>query len=142
MRGSLLALLILVSACGKNERPPPPLEGPGSQESAPGKRKAAPRDPNQPSEAQLLFANVCSQCHGLEGKGDGPASESLNPKPRNYTDPAWQASVKDEDIKAIIVGGGQAVGKSGMMPPNPNLKGRDDVLDELVAIIRGFGKPK
>jgi hypothetical protein len=27
-----------------------------------------------------------------------------------------------------------------MMPPNPNLKGRDDVLDELVAIIRGFGK--
>lgn len=141
MRGWLLALLIL-SACGKNERPPPPLEGPGSQESAPGTRKAPPRDPNQPSEAKMLFANVCSQCHGLEGRGDGPASESLNPKPRNYTDQAWQSSVTDADIKAIIVGGGQAVGKSGMMPPNPNLKGRDDVLDELVTIIRGFGKPK
>lgn len=141
MRGWFVALLI-IAACGKNEKPPPPLEGPSEQESAPGKRKPPPRDPNQPSEAQLLFANVCSQCHGLEGRGDGPASETLNPKPRNYTDQAWQASVKDEEIKAIIVGGGQAVGKSGMMPPNPALKGRDDVLDELVSIIRGFGKPK
>jgi mono/diheme cytochrome c family protein len=142
MRGWSVALLFLI-ACGKNEKPPPPLEGPGGQEVGPGGKKVRPpADPNQPSEAQLLFANVCSQCHGLEGRGDGPAAVSLNPKPRNYTDAAWQKTVTDADIKAIIVGGGQAVGKSGMMPPNPNLKGRDDVLDELVAIIRGFGKPK
>lgn len=141
MRGFALALLILVS-CGKNEKPPPPLDPPSTQEVGPGKPKAPPADPNQPTEAKILFANVCSQCHGLEGKGDGPASQSLNPKPRNYTDPEWQKTVTDAEIKAIIVGGGQAVGKSGMMPPNPNLKGRDDVLDELVAIIRGFGTPK
>ncbi len=141
MRGWFVALLI-AAACGKNEKPPKPLEGPGSQESAPGVPRKPPSDPNQPSEAKVLFANVCSQCHGLEGKGDGPAAETLNPKPRNYTDPQWQASVTDDEIKAIIVGGGQSVGKSGMMPPNPNLKGRDDVLNELVQIIRAFGKPK
>lgn len=141
MRGWFVALLI-VAACGKNEKPPKPLEGPGSQESAPGVPRKPPGDPNMPSEAKVLFANVCSQCHGLEGKGDGPAAATLNPKPRNYTDPQWQASVTDAEIKAIIVGGGQAVGKSGMMPPNPNLQGRDDVLDELVQIIRAFGKPK
>jgi mono/diheme cytochrome c family protein len=141
MRGWFVAFLI-VAACGKNEKPPKPLEGPGSQEVAPGRPRKPPADPNQPSEARVLFANVCSQCHGIEGKGDGPAAETLNPKPRNYTDPQWQASVTDAEIKAIIVGGGQAVGKSGMMPPNPNLKGRDDVLDELVQIIRAFGKPK
>lgn len=141
MRGWFVALLI-AAACGKNEKPPKPLEGPGSQESAPGVPRKPPSDPNQPSEAKVLFANVCSQCHGLEGKGDGPAAETLNPKPRNYTDPKWQASVTDDEIKAIIVGGGQSVGKSGMMPPNPNLKGRDDVLNELVQIIRAFGKPK
>ncbi len=140
MRGWSFALLILLS-CGKNEKPPPPLEGPSTQEVGPGKPKV-PVDPNQPTEAKMLFANVCAQCHGLEGKGDGPAAETLNPKPRNYTDPEWQKSVTDADIKAIIVGGGQAVGKSGMMPPNPNLKDRDDVLTELVGIIRGFGKPK
>jgi mono/diheme cytochrome c family protein len=141
MRGWFVALLI-TAACGKNEKPPKPLEGPGSQETAPNTPRKPPSDPNQPSEAKVLFANVCSQCHGLEGKGDGPAAETLNPKPRNYTDPQWQASVTDADIKAIIVGGGPSVGKSGMMPPNPALKGRDDVLDELVQIIRGFGKPK
>ena len=140
MRGWFVALLIL-AACGKNEKPPKPLEGPGSQEVGPRAPKR-PVDPNEPSEAKVLFMNVCAQCHGFEGKGDGAAAATLNPKPRNYTDPAWQASVTDADIKAIIVGGGQAVGKSGMMPPNPNLKGRDDVLDELVQIIRGFGKPK
>lgn len=141
----VLALLAFV-ACGKNEKPPQKLEGPSSQETGPRgpshTTQAPPRDPNQPTEARLLFMNVCSQCHGLEGKGDGPAAESLNPKPRNYTDPAWQKSVTDDEIKAIIVGGGQAVGKSGMMPPNPGLKGRDDVLTELVSIIRGFGQAK
>lgn len=138
----VLAVSSLV-ACGKNEKPPKPLEGPSTQESGPGgAKKAAPADPNQPSEARMLFANVCAQCHGADGKGDGPAAENLNPKPRNYTDPAWQKSVTDDEIKAIIVGGGPSVGKSGMMPPNPALKGRDDVLNELVAIIRGFGQAK
>ena len=139
MRGWFVALLI-VSACGKNEKPPPPLEGPGVQETAPGKRKAPPRDPNQPSEAMILFANVCSQCHGLEGRGDGPAAESLNPKPRNYTDAAWQASVTDDELKKIILKGGQAVGKSGSMPGNPDLEGKPEVVDGLVKIIRGFKK--
>ena len=61
--------------CGKNEKPPKPLEGGGGQEIGPGgKQQPPPRDPNQPSEAKILFANVCSQCHGMEGKGDGPDS--------------------------------------------------------------------
>jgi mono/diheme cytochrome c family protein len=143
MRGWSVALVavLVFSACGKNEKPPHKLDGPGTQEAAP-KRPKQPSDPNNPSEAQLLFANVCAQCHGFEGKGDGQAAATLNPKPRNYTDPQWQASVTDDDIKKIIVGGGQAVGKSGMMPPNPTLKDRDDVLTELVGIIRAFGKPK
>ena len=144
MRGWFVALVTSVSlfACGKNEKPPKPLDPPSTQEVGPNAQKRPPADPNQPTEAKLLFANVCSQCHGIEGQGDGPAAETLNPKPRNYTDPEWQKTVTDADIKAIIVGGGQSVGKSGMMPPNPNLKGRDDVLDELVGIIRAFGKPK
>ena len=136
MRGWFVVLALLI-ACGKNEKPPPPLEGPSTQEVGP-----KPKKPGMPSEAQVLFANVCAQCHGEDGRGNGPASETLNPKPRNYTDPQWQASVTDDEIKKIIVGGGQAVGKSGMMPPNPMLKDREDILNELVQIIRAFGKPK
>ena len=87
-----------------------------------------------------MFATVCATCHGSEGKGDGPAAVSLNPKPRNYSDPAWQGSVTDDDIKKTILLGGQGVGKSPMMPGQPQLKDQPAVLDGLVAIIRSFGK--
>lgn len=32
-----------------------------------------------------LFAANCQACHGPLGKGDGPASQVLNPKPRDLT---------------------------------------------------------
>jgi mono/diheme cytochrome c family protein len=91
-------------------------------------------------EAKLLFQNVCATCHGADGTGNGPAAASLNPKPRNYTDAAWQASVTDDELKKTILLGGQAVGKSPMMPGNPNLKDKPEVIDGLVAIVRSFGK--
>ena len=83
---------------------------------------------------------VCATCHGADGTGQGPASETLTVKPRNYTDAAWQASVTDEQIKQIILKGGQAVGKSPLMPGNPHLESEPEVVDGLVQIIRGFAK--
>lgn len=32
-----------------------------------------------------LYTNYCVQCHGVNGDGNGPVAEHLNPKPRNYT---------------------------------------------------------
>ena len=92
------------------------------------------------TQAKAMFETVCATCHGADGTGNGPAAANLNPKPRNYTDPAWQASVTDEDIKKTILLGGQGVGKSPMMPGQPQLRQQPEVLDELVKIIRGFGK--
>ena len=60
------------------------------------------------------------------------------PKPRSFADVAWQASVTDDQIKKAIVFGGAAVGKSPMMPAQPQLKGNDAMLDGLVQIVRGF----
>src|SRR5262245_26922072 len=91
-------------------------------------------------EARRTFQTICATCHGPGGKGDGTAAANLNPKPRNYTDKAWQASVTDDDIKKIILTGGAAVGKSATMPAQPQLANQPDVVDELVKIIRGFGK--
>lgn len=90
-----------------------------------------------------MFRDTCSMCHGIGGKGDGQAAQSLNPKPRDYTDAAWQASVTDEQIKTIIMEGGAAVGKSAMMPAQKaQLAGKPEVLDALVKIVRGFGPKK
>ena len=139
---SLLLVLALCAACGKNDKPPPPSTGrPGAPtESGPGQRhpKTAGNDPSD--QAQKMFATVCAVCHGMEGKGDGPGAANLNPKPRNYTDAAWQASVTDDDLKKTILLGGQGVGKSPMMPGQPQLKDQPEVLDGLIKIIRGFAK--
>ncbi|MBV8762289.1 MAG: c-type cytochrome [Deltaproteobacteria bacterium] len=131
----LLVLLLAAAACGKNNEPPPPSSGsPNAQpESAPKKKNAA-------DQARAMFDTICATCHGADGTGNGPAAANLNPKPRNYTDAAWQASVTDEDLRKTILLGGQAVGKSPMMPGQPQLKETPEVLDELIKIIRGFKK--
>ncbi len=87
-----------------------------------------------------MFKTVCATCHGESGMGNGPAAASLNPKPRNYTDKTWQASVTDDQIKNTILMGGAAVGKSPAMPAQPQLREKPLVVDELVRIVREFGK--
>jgi mono/diheme cytochrome c family protein len=89
--------------------------------------------------ARELFDEQCSTCHGSGGRGDGPAARALATRPRDYTDASWQRSVTDEQIRTVILKGGAAVGKSAQMPANPQLKDRPDVVDALVAIVRGFG---
>lgn len=129
----MLACLLLLGACSKSEPPgtrgtgTPPAQGAGATNAQPAA-----------VDAHELFVSRCAPCHGETGHGDGPGAAALNPKPRNYTDLAWQHSVKDEDIKKTILYGGAAVGKSPNMPANPDLEGKPE-LDALLAIVRGFG---
>jgi cytochrome c553 len=139
----LLVVLALSLGCGKNDRPPPASTGrPNAPtESGPGHRGGnTVAIQGEPSQAEQMFQMVCAVCHGMTGKGDGPGAANLNPKPRNYTDPKWQASVSDEDLKKTILLGGAEVGKSPAMPGQPQLKDQPEVLDGLVKIIRGFGQ--
>jgi cytochrome c553 len=132
-----IVLVAMIWACGKNSQPPPPSSG-----SPNAKQESGPSQPRsgEPSQAKQLFSLLCATCHGADGTGNGPAAESLNPKPRNYTDQAWQASVTDEQLRQTILKGGAGVGKSPVMPGQPQLAEHPEVLDELVQIIRGFGK--
>ena len=36
------------------------------------------------AKGKELFDGNCMSCHGADGKGDGPAGQTLNPKPRNF----------------------------------------------------------
>jgi cytochrome c553 len=103
-----------------------------------GKGESIP--PEAMAEAQLKFDTLCSTCHGKSGTGDGPNAVNLNPKPRNYTDTAWQAQVDDDYLAEVIVNGGASKGLSPLMTPNPDLKDKPDVVKGLVKIIRNFGK--
>jgi len=129
--------------------------GGGDEETAPARDKAPAARPAEPAPepeptagdddgaamatARKIFATRCATCHGPEGRGDGPGSAGLDPKPRNFQDPEWQASVSDEHIQQIILYGGAAVGKSPTMPGNPDLQGKPEVVEALVAHIRSLG---
>jgi len=93
-------------------------------------------------EAQQIFSTRCFTCHGATGEGNGPGSAALTPKPRNFTDATWQASVNDDHIAKIIQYGGAAVGKSPSMPSNPDLMSKPEVVRALVAHVRSLSAPK
>ena len=120
-----LALLATASACNKDQG-----SGAGGAASTTAAVTISP-------EIKEMFKTRCATCHGESGKGDGPAAAALTPKPRNYTDVAWQNSVKDDDIKKTIVMGGAAIGKSPIMPAAPDLADKP-ALDGLVAYVRSF----
>jgi cytochrome c553 len=103
---------------------------------APTATPAPPPDPA--SEAKNIFSTRCAACHGAEGKGDGAGAAALDPKPRAFTESAWQDSVDDAYLKKVIVEGGASVQKSVAMPGNPDLTAKQDVLLELVKHIRSF----
>ncbi len=45
----------------------------------------APVSMPEPSEGAAFFANNCTSCHGNDGRGQGPASAGLKPKPADLT---------------------------------------------------------
>jgi cytochrome c553 len=83
-----------------------------------------------------VFVTRCGPCHGTTGHGDGPGAVNLLPRPRNFHDAAWQRTVTDEDIETIIRRGGQSVGKSMLMPANPDFD--DDRIRELRLHVRSL----
>lgn len=86
------------------------------------------------ASGEKIFQSRCFVCHGRDGRGDGPASQGLSQKPQDLTDPRWQRTVNDAQIKTVIRAGGAILGKSGAMPPNPDLS--DDDLNSLVGYVR------
>jgi mono/diheme cytochrome c family protein len=132
----LLALSALAAlACSKSESAGNTAT---SNHEAQGTTAAAAGGKVDLAKAETIFNERCSACHGPQGRGDGPASAALNPKPRNYTDSAWQASVTDEQIAKTITMGGAAVGKSPIMPASPDLDEKPEVVAGLVKIVRKF----
>lgn len=90
-------------------------------------------------QAREVFKSTCSTCHGVDGRGDGPGAAALTPKPRNFTDRAWQAKVTDARIQQAFLYGGAAVGLSPMMPSHPELEGKPKLDKALVQVVRSFG---
>jgi mono/diheme cytochrome c family protein len=90
----------------------------------------------------VIYKEYCSQCHGTEGKGDGPAASGLEPKPAIHANIAFE-QVPMEYLYNVINHGGRAVGKSTNMPYwglTIGQQGVADVIAFLKAAFKGGGQ--
>ena len=104
------------------------LVGPAGADDAPGK-----------SDYELN----CSSCHGLTGKGDGPISGALNPKPRDFSAGEFKLDADksgspgdDEDLRLVIKNGAFMYSGSPLMAGWPTLS--DEQIGQLIAYIRSL----
>jgi mono/diheme cytochrome c family protein len=142
----LVAALAFLGACERGDAPSAPAApaatAPAPAPAAAPAPSAAPGGPSAAAEleAKQIFETRCVTCHGPLGAGDGPASAGLTPPPRNFQDPAWQASVTDAHIEQIVQYGGAAVGRSPAMPANPDLMAKPEVVAALRVHVRELAK--
>ena len=82
-----------------------------------------------------LYGQYCASCHGPDGRGDGPISASLVPKPADHSDEAFMGTLSDEHLYRVIQKGGASVGKSPLMAAWGGVINDADTRD-LIAYLR------
>ena len=114
----------------QSEQPIPKLTATGEIPAAGGEQKV---------DAEERYATICANCHGPKGNGDGPGGAALMPKPRNFHDKAWQASVDDARIIKVITKGGASGGLSATMAPWGSVLSPEEIV-ALMKKVRAFGQ--
>ena len=62
-----------------------------------------------PVDPAAIYASNCARCHGADGRGDPQMKLTL--PVRDFTDPAFRARARTEDMERVIMAG------KGQMPP-------------------------
>ena len=90
---------------------------------------------------KVIFDTNCMTCHGMLGKGDGPLSAALTPKPRDFSTGVFKFDTDsdgnpgtDADLKNVIAQGAMAFGGSALMAPWPAFADAD--IENVIAYIR------
>ena len=86
-------------------------------------------------DGKQLYEQTCAMCHGTGGKGDGPTSQVLQPKPANLS--VVLKGKNDAYLTKLITEGGASVGKSPLMPSYKGIL-NDAQMKSLIQYVKGF----
>ncbi len=90
------------------------------------------------ADSKKTYDFYCAQCHGIDGKGNGPnVTKDLPVEPFDFTDKNKMLELTDEHIKDTIQFGGSEVGKSPLMPAWGHTLNKTQVND-LAHYVRKF----
>ena len=87
----ILLTLLLLTACGSNSSSSDSTPLPLATVPPEFAGKTNPLDASAATAGAEVFKANCVSCHGEQGKGDGIASGSLDPKPANLAEVTKQA---------------------------------------------------
>jgi len=63
---------------------------------------------HQYESGKHLYKEKCQLCHGINGKGNGPAASAFDPPPADFTSPEFWAKTTSQKIdQAILKGKGE-----------------------------------
>ena len=112
---ALAAPVALLAACGSG------AAGPGTGTGA------------DVAQGQVVYETRCAPCHGIGGGGDGPAAAAIEPKPRNFRDPAfWNGRTREQLRLAVEQGEPGTL----MAPFEGTLSPAE--IDDVVAYLKTF----
>lgn len=60
------------------------------------------RETMTPASSAALFGQLCAQCHGAAGRGDGPMAPLLSIKPPNWNTDPWRHVLGGEDGEIAV----------------------------------------
>lgn len=133
-----------LAACGAGpDTPGPAMVFEGGSSAQPGDVPAEYREMVNPlaGDAQAIatggeaYAALCSQCHGPDGAGDGPAGSGMAPSPGNLADAGRMPQLSDGYLFWRISAGGAFEPYDSLMPAWGTLLSEREIW-ELVSYIR------
>jgi cytochrome c oxidase cbb3-type subunit 3 len=87
--------------------------------------------------ARQQYDAYCAECHGRDGRGDGPTAIVQRARPRDFTNCDLMAKISKQKMIDVIKDGGYANGMSPDMPAWKYAFSDEDILG-LVDRIRRF----
>lgn len=144
MLGSFVPLSILpvamIAACTTRQPSEDRVPSSAMQEAlsykAPfGEARTAPPEIVAAGKALYEGKGRCFLCHGISGKGDGPAAHMHRPHPpRDFTDCAFQKEREDGELFWIIKYGSPGTGMQRLIPGQLS----EEEGWKIVAYVRTF----
>jgi len=132
--------LVTLAACAPRQpiedQLPPSAKNEALSYKAPfGEARIAPPEIVAAGKALYEGKERCTLCHGISGKGDGPAAHmQVTHPPRDFTKCAFQKERKDEGLFWIIKYGSPGTGMQRLMPGRLS----EEEGWEVVAYVRTF----